>query len=365
MALGMGRISLFGGSHGCRQRGSRRGRRRALTGSLSILLGVGVVGFGSEVLPSAAQGQMSQRSYATGDWTPLWSRVGNLSDTTFFGPVRIMAHGEQLLVLDQQAPGVVALGLHDGRVAWRYARRGRGPGELMVPRALTIDASDRVVIGDATNRRLTTLDSRGRHLHDIVPQVGLYPYDLCGLNDGGFLVIGPQPGRITVRLSGSGQILPHTSVSAHLPQGADITLGLGVAARAADLCVIALQRIGRIVGVSSEGIRFDVRTVEPMELADSLLGARGRSPRLSPTGAALAIAADGGTVSIAFDGRSDHFGRVIDEYDASTGRYVRSLIAPGPFVGRIVGLARRGDVYVFLHGRDGDPAVSAFRWNGR
>lgn len=347
------------------QAGWPEGSRSSRSRPASRMAGIALAGLAlSSGLP-VLHGQSPQRTFPTGEWTHLWTRVGNLSDTVFFGPVRVLVHGDRVLVLDQEAPGVVALNLRDGSLAWRYARRGRGPGELMSPRAVTTDASGHVVIGDALNRRLTVLDSGGRHLRDITPQVGLYPYDLCGLSDGGFLVVGPQPGRITVRLSQDGQILPGSAVTTSLPPGADVTLGLGFAVRTATDCVIALQRVGRIVGVSPEGIRFDVQTVEPVVLADSLRAARGRSPRLPPTGAALAVAADEGAVSIAFDGRSDHFGRIIDEYDAATGQYVRSLIAPQPFVGRIVGLTRRGDIYVILHGREGDPALSAFRWNER
>lgn len=53
-----------------------------------------------------------------------------------------------------------------GRAVRRYGRRGRGPGELLTPTAISL-FQGRTVVADLGNRRLATFDSSGKYIEAI------------------------------------------------------------------------------------------------------------------------------------------------------------------------------------------------------
>jgi hypothetical protein len=80
----------------------------------------------------------------------------------------------------------------DGVFAASLGRRGQGPGEFASIRALAVDAHDRVVAFDASQRRLTILTAEGREVRTIRFVKG----DISGLRlmkDGAFLAGVPLP----------------------------------------------------------------------------------------------------------------------------------------------------------------------------
>lgn len=93
-------------------------------------------------------------------------RLGSGKDTSqvVFGDRRLaLSWGPQghLYVLDVQAAEVMQFD-HAGRFVRRFGGRGKGPGELAAPGALSWDEQDRLWIPNSFNGRYTVFDTAGR-----------------------------------------------------------------------------------------------------------------------------------------------------------------------------------------------------------
>jgi hypothetical protein len=294
-------------------------------------------------------------------WEHLWTVWGREQDTTLVYPSRVATEGRLVYVLDAGVPGITALDLSSGTIVWRFARPGRGPGEILVPMSMTPWPGGGVVVADNATRRFTVLDREGRVKREIVPRLPLLAEDLCVLADSSLLLVGPTPDGMLTRMGLSGRVLPYPST----PEPARFLPGPrfrgGLLAAAGGRCFLAMLFDSRFYALGVRGVEMTGRTVERYTLGDTAKRAPGRHPQLDETQAAITLSADGQTLDMVFDGLTDVGGRTIDRYDAGSGRYRGSVLAPKPPVNRVVWMARVGEVFLFIHGIDGFAAVSAFR----
>lgn len=219
-----------------------------------------------------------------------------------------------------------------------------------------------VVVSDAATRRLTVMSAAGEVTREIVTIPTVNVSDLCVLPDSSILVVGPQLGDdLVTRFNRNGQIMPSPTLHVATQVPLDLSYRDGSFSVGSNECWLGLRFDNHFYAISAEGVRLRGVSVEPYQLADTARRAPERHPRIGKTTATLAITAGGRFVDIAFDGLSEGSGRVIDRYDATTRKYVASIMAPRPPVNRIVAFARTDSVFVVIHGINGLPAVSAFR----
>lgn len=294
-------------------------------------------------------------------WEHLWTVGGREQDTTLVYPSRLATDGRLVYVLDAGVPGITALDLPSGTIIWRFSRPGRGPGEILAPMSMALWPGGGIVVADNATRRFTVLDREGRVKREIVPRLPLLAEDVCVLADSSLLLVGPTPNGMLTRMGISGRVLAYPST----PDPALSLPGLrfrgGILAAAGNRCFLAMQFDSRFYTLGVGGVEMKGRTVERYTLGDTAKRAPGRHPQLGETQAAIAASADGQTLDVVFDGLTDVSGRTIDRYDAGSGRYRGSVLAPKPPVNRVVWMARVGEVFLFIHGIDGFAAVSAFR----
>lgn len=149
-----------------------------------------------------------ERTFRSVQYDTLWSYgEGDSVLASVFG-VDATPTGDAV-VLDfrgQQVHRISAEG-----VAWTWGSRGQGPGELGNVRAMAVNGSGEVVLGDSGNRRLTWLSLDGRWLRDapIPPPAagGFYVNDVTGIVplEGGGYILSRTAAEPWVRLSESGE----------------------------------------------------------------------------------------------------------------------------------------------------------------
>lgn len=55
----------------------------------------------------------------------------------------------------------------DGRYKKTVGRRGKGPGDVLLPNAVVIDRDNNIVVSDASNHRIQTFDQKGNYVHSF------------------------------------------------------------------------------------------------------------------------------------------------------------------------------------------------------
>jgi hypothetical protein len=262
-------------------------------------------------------------------WHPLWEAEGTGTDSMFSGPLRMVADSGHVYILDRGRNAVVALNAADGKLSWRYGGPGSG-AQLRAPNAFSLAPSGQVVVFDSEPSRLVILNASGREVRQItVAGVGVSS-GLCAMPDGTFVVapLDPSLGPL-VHLSARGSVLkqidlPWRELNRAPSLGRQLLL-----AGTEDSCAAALV-LGRGFGFLSGGSFREFRDyVEPVEAprVESVNGGTVQRVR-SPVLATSSISFGHDTLAVAFAGRTEHAGRIIDLYDARGGTYLGSYLAP-------------------------------------
>jgi PQQ-like domain len=286
---------------------------------------------------------LGTRSFAAGEWRVAWQREAGGADSLLVQPFRFAADDERLYVLDGATGKVVALRAEDGEPTWSYG--GGGEGGFAFATALNALPGGGVAVWDSERSVLGLLGADGRLAREIpVPGLGVVS-SLCALEDGGFLLspLGPEHAPV-VRVSAEGRVVNGYSLPwkgfREVPSLARQLLIAGQA----DRCVAALT-MGRGFSRFDGGFRRAGEYVETFELPQVQKLADGEMQRLiDPLVATSAAVVAGDTLVVAFEGTTDQAGRILDYYEARSGRYLHSRAVPH----RIGQMSRSGSTYFVL-----------------
>lgn len=297
-------------------------------------------------------------------WATMWTAGGTSADTVLLQPLALAADDEHVYVLDKGGTRIAALRAADGSLAWIAGREGSGPGELKRPQGITRSPGGEVIVSDAGNGRLSVFGTDGRYRRAI--PVGSPPYfdNLCALADGSFVVRSVGPVDAVFRLDGEGTPVSTPALPWHDLNGRYRSVarqGWFAHDPATGDCVYAL-RLGRGFARYS-GDRFGPAHayVESFDVPPSHVrrgpGGVFKGETVSDlTEAARGIAVSEGRLLVAFWGRSDRQGQVLDYYDLSSGKYLHS--EPLPY---FEGFTAAGEQAYILTTMNGFPAVRALR----
>lgn len=305
-------------------------------------------------------------------WDTLWSIRSSDRDTVLLNPVRVLARGGRVLVLDLGSSRVVALRALTGQVDWFSGREGGGPGEFRAPAFIAPDRSGGFVVGDRETGRLTFLTEKGRVTRTLnVPGISGV-HGLCVPAPDRLLLFSPglsnpfSAGPVTplLFLSWDGEILasfssPWTDLVSAPPLLTEVHLAN---VQGAEGCWVALTKgrgFTRFRYGQFEPPRLYVEDLPLPKIEEQVRteGGRPLSIRrrvLDPWRAADGIAVDPDFLAVPFIGRSEYAGRVIDVYDGN-GRYRESYLAPMI----IQSLAIEDGVFYILHSEGLYPALTA------
>lgn len=306
-----------------------------------------------------------ERAMVDTEWDLHWTVGGTVNDTLLFQPWRVAADDRTVYVLDKSGARVVAFSAATGTLRWIAGRPGSGPGEYQLPTALTVADDGTLWVGDSRNARITRLSPEGETVDQIPLDEVAYVDDLCPLGDGTVLAMVSGLDASLVRLDEEGVIRAEYDLP--WPDLRDAPALTVQSALTADggRCALALTT-GRGLAVFDPGIGFrdTVPYIEqvPEPEVETMVSADGRrrSVRmLEPIGAARGAVLHDDTVTVAFGGSTEHAGRVLDRYSATTGRYLSSVLLPWGVPHR--GMAYRDGTWYFLSSRRGAPVLIAAR----
>lgn len=136
------------------------------------------------------------------------TEIARVGDTNAFGTIDGVKEVEEsrVAVLDA-ANGVVSLYTRDGRLLFRFGRRGGGPGEFFAAVDLEEDTAGRLLVLDRGSQRISVLQIVGdslalaRELH-----LRFTPGDMC-LVEGRVFVLGVLEGKLIHELDADGDVV--------------------------------------------------------------------------------------------------------------------------------------------------------------
>jgi hypothetical protein len=279
-----------------------------------------------------------------------------------------LAAGGGVIVVCDRGDGRLKAFAPDGRLLWRFGRKGQGPNEFLGVSDLKYGPDGNFWVSDPPNGRLTVVSPAGKPVRIVTMGVNLHR--VVPLPAGDFLGFGSGADRFLVRYDSVGRRV------APLPLPAEIKLpvtqaGFLVTEPTFGLlpsggAVMGFRWLSKLVLLTPDGaVRKVVETVESLptptpESADvtykneTFLGFR---VNRSTPWASINIAIDSPLALVRFSGTSKEGPRLIDTYDMTTGEYVGSSLLPEHPV-HIAAMG--GTLYAVVD--EPEPAVRAWRW---
>ena len=256
------------------------------------------------------------------------------------------------------------------RPRWNFGRLGAGPGEFGNPTEMIVAGQgDELLVLDASLSRVTRLRQDGRFIGSkgigrTVPrlvQVGPDAF-VCWEN------VGPKAVFLRcdqdLRSSDTVPLVPTNGPSNFMSTD---PVFASAGARGA---IVGFRWSDRLTLLDPQyKVRWTVRGPEPIDFATVVevkanIGVDARVQRIAPRSsrASRAISVDvrSNRVVVAFDGRSEQKGRVLDFFDLQSGRYQTSRVLPVS----VADIVSRGDTLLVLE-RDGEPRISRFIWRSK
>lgn len=130
----------------------------------SIIL---IVALATMVVPSSASAQKMERTFLRIDWTETARAGTSPHDTTLLIPDLMLLFDNRVIIGDVTNARIVSVDVSDGSLVWTYARRGKGPKELMRPSDLEQGKDGNVLVLDGGNNRIVTIDRDGQPVDEV------------------------------------------------------------------------------------------------------------------------------------------------------------------------------------------------------
>lgn len=269
--------------------------------------------------------QTASRHFVDAAWELSWTISPGIG-RPIEDPVELVADPSRVYVLDAGGRRIVALQAHTGMIEWSFGDALINGARMGKPSSLVLLRSDTLVVADPTNSRLLYLTPRGQFVR-ATPEPSPTVHSMCVLHDRSVLIGVLSPDAPVLHISSAGDILQilHTPWRGLTSPGQ--VQGVIAALPSGDRCVYAMQAGQGFTLMSPTGFARPWTYIEPAST----------SPDASPL-TATSVQATDATLAVAYRGNSRDFLRIVDLYDARTGRYLRSIRIPD----RIVSLFRVG-----------------------
>lgn len=345
-------------------------RRRASASYASLALAVALSAackpaprVSTDVASGGDAGRPARRVVATALDT-LWTYGGE--SVALLNPAFLAADTGAVYVGDPGGASVVALDAHTGRQRWRTTGRVDSAA-VRDPRAIGVRRRGGVQVFDRDRRTIVSLTADGRvDARIAVPAIEL-AQALCELPDGSLLVAPMSMSSGLVHVGTRGEPLGVLAYPwAEIATGPDL-LAASLLAPTARGCINALILGRGFAAVDGERFAAPLEYVERAPLPRVTVTRVERGDEIV-TSTALAehviaaqdIAVTGGSLVVAFGGRTNDRAHLLDVYD-STGTYRESYRTAR----RVEAIAANESALYILSHRVGAPMVVALRWPPR
>lgn len=275
----------------------------------------------------------SRRIIAPGHWQVVAHLDPNGDLLT--DPQLLVGYGDTLVVFDYGDFTLRALD-RGGRQLWAAGRRGGGPGEFGNPMTIVAGPDGTIWVNDPANGRISRFSRAGRFIDQVTVTEQLT--SVLPFRNRGFAALGNfESGNLVQVYDSSGRMLrgialPDSLRSVPLIAREAILSGNERAATISFRFSDLAYRVDLGTGTLRE-FRGPERVgfVKPITASTTIDGKAYRISRANPNAVKASTAVVGGqgaTLRVLFGGTTADSGRLIDEYDRSSGRYVGSRILP-------------------------------------
>lgn len=260
--------------------------------------------------------------------------IGEGADIELLSPMSIAPDASGGFYLFDSGERQVLAFDRNGRIRWKFGRGGGGPGEFRAMTDLEVERNGDVVTLDVNNARLTIISSSGQLLR-TVPLPGEVRRLLPSPQADQWMLI-PHGPFLWLTINATGVTQRQTGLPAGVQFAPDIA-GEPFTARTDSGAVIAyrwsstfvmLRRDGtvRAVATGVEELPFPEGKRYPVKMGDQTLTVTRVDPQ-APKGTG-SVTSRGSLILTLFGGRTAEKGRLLDRYDALTGRYLGSHLLP-------------------------------------
>jgi len=312
----------------------------------------------AKATPRDGHSQGARRTVVSTRLTPRWTVGGDANDTTLLLPLQLRATREHFVVYDGVAQRLIALDPATGRVAWRFGRPGRGPGEFGGVAKITARRSGGAFVVDYALSRLTEITEDGREGPRVDYRMGVNPRGVCEAGDTHIRLRATESEEIErVQLTTGGsstEDLPWPELRA-LPSL--VRQSMIFEHPQADVCMISVSFGPMFALLDQAGVRARAHWIEEIPMGQAKSMGKGSWRMLPSTQGALSATAVGSSFAVLFEGRSQKRGRFVDFYAVTNANYLFSIELPFPatkiaFGHRLLALAGETE--------EGAPFVRAF-----
>jgi len=328
-----------------------------------MLVALAVVGFSVGIFEDAAA---QSRHWLDG----TWKAVGGVSPDSpeLLNPLYLAALDSLLVVYDFGDFAVKGF-RRDGSLAWRFGRKGHGPGEFEAVADLQVDQSGDIWVTDASNLRIVILHPNGQLARQVtlVDQV----WSALPARDKAFFAKRPLRTPFYDRLDSTGAQTQHLQLpkvftgldyNQAVQNAASGRWGFAVTALrwASNVFVIDLTsgNVREFLGIDSllpaGAISQRIKVPDGHGKPQAAVGHR-IDPKASPVNEGVTL--DHSYVYLLIRGAADRTRRVIDRHRLSDGSYDGSFVLPSK-AAAIVRTARGFAVLV----NDPTPRIDLLEW---
>jgi len=262
----------------------------------------------------------------------VWRRNIDSEDTLFAVPSKLLLVDDYVVVLDPSANRVVGLSRSNGERQWVFGATGSGPGEMRTPSDIEVSANGEVWVVDPGNGKILVLSPNGRLLRERLVGGVSNLRSACIRADGHVLgyQLGLSSPLVVLDTSLASRALPRFPWAVPIPRSSAglsqfelsefvrLTQSIMVSA-GGDRCLLARQTAPGVAMMQGDSVLWINEQIKPPAV-DSLR---------ENTSTAISVAIVGDRALVAYHGTGKRRGRLVDVYDASTGKYLQSWETPG------------------------------------
>ena len=275
-------------------------------------------------------------------------------DTVLLDPSSLVADGTGIWVFDYGRLALIKLGL-DGQPLWSLGRSGGGPAEFRQVRDIELAPGNAVAVLDPGTGRLTVVGPSGKVTKMIDIAFAGHAEQVAPISGGRFVLGSYSNTKPLVVIDSTGRLVDSLKVpwsdfstldplSSQYLLAANPVSGVWVMGLGLGSVFSVLHELTPIVQSAS----YVEWAVPPTPTVSK--GEDGSvTTRMPPAETARNLVVTDSSIYVLFEGHPETAGRIIDVYDARSGRYRQSLRLPG----RYIDFAVHAGIFYLITNEDG------------
>ncbi|MCC6772521.1 MAG: hypothetical protein IT360_15100, partial [Gemmatimonadaceae bacterium] len=259
----------------------------------------------------------------------VWQVGGDADDTTIMMPLQVRATREHFVVYDAIALRLLGLSPTTGRVAWRFGRPGRGPGEFGGVAKVTSRRGGGTFVVDFALSRITEVTEDGKEGPRVDYRMGVNPRGVCEAGDSHIRLRSTESGEIERVQLATGATSTEDLPWPELRTMASLVRQSMIFEHPqAGVCMISVSFGPMFALLDQSGVRARARWIEEIPMGQAKSLGKGSWEMLPSVKSAQGVTGIGDSFAVLFRGRGPKRGRFVDFYSVTDAAYLFSIELP-------------------------------------